>query len=91
MGKSNTNRRQSIKCKQTLSTSSEQPIIVALAQTLLKHRKQYYAELSAASKTLEITPWLTWFGRCVLEAQQSTLELIQFIIQKTKLLNNISS
>lgn len=34
------------------------PVLTAVAGTLLKHRKQYYGALEAASRDLEVTDWL---------------------------------
>ena len=63
------------------------PVFTVLSKALLKHRKTYYKELAKASKQLEITEWLLWFASVVLEAQNSTLATIEFIIQKGKLLD----
>jgi Fic family protein len=38
-----------------------------------------------------ITEWLAWFAGIALEAQQRTLALIEFLIMKTKLLDQVSN
>jgi Fic family protein len=70
---------------------SPNPCMTVLANVLLKRRKEYYAALHAASRTLEITTWLEWFATVTLEAQQNTLLHIDFVIDKAKLLDQIRS
>jgi len=45
--------------------------------------------LEAANKSNEITEWLAWFAGTTIEAQRRTLALIEFLIDKTKLLDRI--
>ena len=66
-----------------------QPSLIALAATILAWRARYYAALEAANKSNEITEWLAWFAGTTIEAQRRTLALIEFLIDKTKLLDRI--
>ena len=45
--------------------------------------------LEAANKSNEITEWLAWFAGTTIEAQRRTLALIEFLIDKTKLLDRV--
>lgn len=65
------------------------PIMTVLAKILLKRRKEYYSLLNAASKSLEITDWILWFATAAIEAQRNTLTYIDFIINKTKLIDSV--
>jgi len=65
------------------------PVLTAVAGTLLKHRKQYYGALEAASRDLEITDWLLWFAAKVIEAQRRSLAQVEFIIGKARLLDRV--
>lgn len=65
------------------------PVMTAIAKILLKKHKQYYALLNQANRNLEITEWVLWFAAVAIEAQRNTLSYIDFIIQKTKLLDRI--
>jgi Fic family protein len=60
---------------------------MALAATLLVHRKEYYESLETANKDNEITGWLIWFAGIALEAQQRTLADVEFVLDKTRLLD----
>jgi Fic family protein len=73
-----------------LAESSSQRVITALAKTLLAQQKNYYQQLGKASQSLEITPWLLWFSDCILDAQRASLKKIDFIIQKTKMLDTFN-
>jgi Fic family protein len=75
--------------EKSLAQSLGQPSLIALAATILARRARYYAVLEAANKSNEITEWLAWFAGTILEAQRRTLALIEFLIDKTKLLDRI--
>jgi Fic family protein len=63
--------------------------LTALATTILAHRKSYYEALERANKGIEITEWLVWFSEIALEAQRRTLEQVEFLIAKTRLLDRL--
>ncbi len=65
------------------------PVIPALSPTLLARRKEYYSALEQASRSLEITPWLSWFASTVLEAERRGLSLVAFLIHKTRLMDSL--
>lgn len=75
--------------EKSLAQSLGQPSLIALAATILARRARYYAALEAANKSNEITGWLAWFAGTTIEAQRRTLALIEFLIDKTKLLDRI--
>jgi Fic family protein len=66
-----------------------QPTLTALAAAILGRRKSYYEALEAANKENEITRWLMWFAGVAIEAQCRTIALVEFLIDKTKLLDRL--
>ncbi|MES2204610.1 MAG: Fic family protein [Pseudomonadota bacterium] len=62
------------------------PCITNLSKILLKRKSAYYANLNAASKTLDITDWLYWFSLMVIEAQGYVQRYVHFILEKSTLL-----
>ena len=66
------------------------PSLIALAKTIEKNRKQYYQSLVLNNKDLEVTNWLTWFAETVLEAQDNSNAMLEFLIEKTKLYDRLS-
>jgi hypothetical protein len=75
--------------EKSLAQSLGQPSLIALAATILARRARYYAAHEAANKDNEITGWLAWFAGTPIEEQRRTLALIEFLIDKTKLLDRI--
>ena len=65
------------------------PALTALAATILAHRSEYYDELEAANKSNEVTDWLAWHAGVTLEAQQGAQARIEFILDKTRLLDRL--
>ncbi|WP_369062418.1 Fic family protein [Caulobacter sp. 73W] len=65
------------------------PMVTGMSSTLLHHRKDYYAELERAHRHLEITDWLVWFAGQALESQHRTLNLVEFVLAKTRHLERL--
>ena len=75
--------------KKAMAQSPEGPTLTALAETINRHRKYYYAEMQLASQSNAIDKWLAWFADIVLEAQERTLTRVRFLIRKTRLLDHL--
>lgn len=70
--------------EKSLAQNLGQPSLIALAYTIERKRKDYYAALERSNKELEITPWLTTFADTVIEAQQNTIKRVDFYVAKAK-------
>ena len=70
-----------------LSQALSSPTLIALSQTIQSKRKVYYDMLERGNKQNEITGWLTYFAETILEAQNYTQRMIDFIIAKMKFLD----
>jgi len=70
--------------EKTLAQSLGQPSLIALAYTIERKRKDYYAALERNNKKNEITNWLKYFAETVLEAQNNTLKRVDFYVAKAK-------
>lgn len=66
-----------------------QPLLLALATTILAHQRHYYEALERTNRQLEIIEWLTWFAGIALEAQKRGIAQVEFVIAKTKLLDRL--
>lgn len=75
--------------EKSLAESLEQPTLIMLAATILLRRKAYYEALEAANTENEITSWVAWFAGITIEAQRHTIALVEFLIDKTKLLDRL--
>lgn len=75
--------------EKSLAQSLGEPTLIALSNTILNKRKEYYDALEAANKNNEITSWLIYFAKTVLDAQQYTQTYIDFLIAKTKLFDRL--
>ena len=77
--------------EKALSQALCQPTLIALSQTIQKNKKTYYEALHQSSRDNEITAWLGYFAETVLQAQDTTQRMIDFLIQKTKLYDRVKS
>lgn len=70
--------------EKSLAQNLNHPSLIALAYTIERKRKDYYAALERNNKELEITDWLKYFARTVLEAQGNTISRVDFYVAKAK-------
>ena len=75
--------------EKALAQSLSAPTLTALAETIHRHRKAYYAALHTGSQSNDIDPWLAWFADIVVEAQARTITRIRFLIDKTRMLDRL--
>lgn len=75
--------------EKALAQSLGRPSLTVLAATILARRREYYGALEVANKDIEITSWLMWFAAIVLEAQQRATAQVEFLIDKTRLLDRL--
>ena len=72
-----------------LSQSLGEPILLALSQTIQSAKKAYYQNLELNNKELDITKWLEYFAQTILDAQEYSLQLIGFLIAKTRFFDRL--
>ncbi len=77
--------------EKAMAQSLGRPTLTALAATMLARRRSYYEMLEASNQRNEISEWLAWFAGIGLEAQQRTQAQVDFLIDKTKLLDRLRS
>jgi Fic family protein len=70
--------------EKALAQNLGQPTLIALAYTIERKRKDYYAELEHNNKELRIDDWMTYFANTVLRAQDNTIKRVDFYIAKAK-------
>ncbi len=70
--------------EKALSQGLGRPTLIALAQAIERSRKAYYAALQIGNRGLDIQDWLEYFCQTVLEAQDYTQSMIDFLIEKSK-------
>jgi len=75
--------------EKAMAQSFGQPVLIALATTILARQKSYYEALERTCRQNEITTWLVWFAEIALEAQRRTIRQVEFLIAKTKLLDRL--
>lgn len=75
--------------EKAMAEGLKQPSLIALAYTIEREKKSYYAALEAANKSNNITDWLLYFSETVLKAQEVSQCRVEFIIAKAKLYQRI--
>jgi Fic family protein len=70
--------------EKSLAQNLGQPSLIALAYTIERKRKDYYAALEHNNKDLEISGWMQYFADTVIEAQRNTIKRVDFYVAKAK-------
>ncbi len=77
--------------EKSISMSIQRPALISLSQMIEANKKDYYAFLEAHNTTLDLTKWLLYFGQTILDAQDNTLKIIEFLIEKAKFFDRFSN
>ena len=70
--------------EKALAQSLGRPSLIALAYTIERKRKAYYAALERHNKGLEINGWMRYFANAILEAQATTIRRVDFYVAKAR-------
>ena len=70
--------------EKSLAQSLRMPSLSAISQTIHRKRKLYYDMLEASNTSNQIDGWLDYFSATLIEAQEHTIALVEFLISKTK-------
>ena len=65
------------------------PSLIALSANIEKYRKAYYDSLRKTNRDNEITEFLVYFARTILQSQEDSLSQIEFLINKAKMLERL--
>jgi Fic family protein len=70
--------------EKSLAQNLGQPSLIALAYTIERKRKEYYAALERNNKQTGITDWMVWSANTILEAQKNTIQRVDFYVAKSR-------
>ena len=76
--------------EKALSQSLGQSTLLAISQVIIARKSEYYAKLGACNKTLAIESWIKFFAEVILEAQEKSISLIEFLIAKAEMMNRLT-
>ncbi len=70
--------------EKALSQGVRRPVLLSLSKAIEEKKNEYYNALQLAQRSNELTNWITYFVKVVLEAQIHTEKEIEFTLKKTK-------
>ncbi len=73
-----------------LSKELGKPVLIAVSRILERRKKEYYGALERCNKTLDIQHFVEFFADVILEAQKESIDLLYFLIEKSKILTDLS-
>jgi len=75
--------------EKALAQALGHPPLTALAATILARHRSYYEALERNNTETELSDWLRWFAGMTIEAQRRTTVMIEFLLDKTRLLDRL--
>ena len=76
--------------EKSISMGLGRPALISLSQMIEANKKNYYASLEEHNTKLDLTNWLLYFGQTVIDAQENTIKIIEFLIAKAKFFDRFS-
>jgi len=71
--------------EKALSQSIGRPVLFSLSKSIESNKSTYYEALKSAQRSNDITGWISYFIKTVLDAQIDAEQEIEFTLKKTKL------
>lgn len=76
--------------EKVLSQEFGKPILIAVSKCIEQRKKEYYTELARCNGTIEIQSWVEFFAELIVQAQEESMDLLQFLINKSKMLSQLA-
>jgi len=70
--------------EKALSQGMGRPVLLSLSRTIEEGKKNYYAALEKAQGSLDISHWIEYFAKTVIDAQIKAEGQIEFTLKKVK-------
>lgn len=71
-----------------LSQSLGFPVLLSLSSIIEKDKKTYYKELKKGQISMEVSDWVVYFSRIILQAQREAIATVRFSIKKKTFFDN---
>jgi Fic family protein len=76
--------------EKALSLCLGQPTLMAISNVIQQRKKEYYTALGECNRTLGADNWTSFFSELICQAQKESMNRINFLIEKSKLLTPLS-
>lgn len=67
-----------------ISQKLKTPALNSFAKIIELNKRAYYDALQSCNHSLDINEWLTFFSKMLLQSQDYTIKMVNFIVSKTK-------
>jgi Fic family protein len=67
-----------------ISQKMKTPALNSFAKVIDQNKRAYYDALQSCNNSLDINEWLQFFSKMLLESQQYSIKMVNFIVAKTK-------
>jgi Fic family protein len=75
----------------SLSQDVKHPLLITLSETIQRNKRRYYDALQKCNRSLDITDWIVYFSKIILDSQSYAITLIELIIFKSKLFHKFEA
>lgn len=76
--------------EKALSQGAGRPVLLSLSRAIELNRQDYYEALKTAQRSIEITPWINYFVKTIMKAQEIVIQQVDFTISKARFFEKFS-
>lgn len=73
-----------------LSQKVGSPVLITISKTLEERRKEYYTSLERCNQTLEVTEWVGFLAKGILQAREDSMRWLHFLMAKSKMMKELA-
>lgn len=77
--------------EKALAQTIGRPVLLSISRTIEAEKNAYYSALKEAQSGNEISNWIKYFVHVILQAQTQAIELVDFILKKTRYFDSLKN
>jgi Fic family protein len=68
--------------EKALAETIEKPVVISLSKKIEENKNEYYEKLKLAQRNQDVSDWIHYFFRILIEAQKEVKETVLFVVEK---------
>lgn len=75
--------------EKALSQSLGNPTLITISKIIEENKREYYEALGECNSNLDASSWVTFFSNLIIESQKYSIEALEFLVSKSKLMHSL--
>lgn len=77
--------------EKVLAETLEKPVLISISKSIEAKKQEYYEKLKETQRSQNVTKWLQFFFKVLIEAQTEIKETVLYVVQKAKFFDKFKS